>query len=71
MKIALYMIVSCLILVASYFLYQQSLGAIPFLIGSIFLFFLVIKINASSKKEIGKIPPEERKPDKSNNYLEK
>ncbi|MBO0991587.1 hypothetical protein [Bacillus sp. SD088] len=51
MKIALYIMVGSLFLIASFFLYQNSLGAIPFLIGSIFLFFLVHKSQFVSKKE--------------------
>ncbi|GIN69790.1 hypothetical protein J14TS2_02650 [Bacillus sp. J14TS2] len=51
MKIALYIMVGSLFLIASFFLYQNSLGAIPFLIGSIFLFFLVHKSQFASKKE--------------------
>ncbi|GIN57174.1 hypothetical protein J8TS2_14930 [Lederbergia ruris] len=51
MKMVLNIIVGSLFLVASFFLYQNSLGAIPFLIGSIFLFFLVHKIHSTSEKE--------------------
>ncbi|KRG15862.1 hypothetical protein ACA30_04630 [Virgibacillus soli] len=51
MKMVLFIIVGSLFLVASFFLYQNSLGAIPFLLASIFLFFLVHKIQSTSEKE--------------------
>ncbi|HLU22502.1 MAG TPA: hypothetical protein VKZ77_08450 [Bacillaceae bacterium] len=51
MKIVLIIIASIFVLAASYFLYENSLGSIPFLLASFILFFLVRRMSKKSKLE--------------------
>lgn len=63
MKAALVMIGSIVLLVVSYILYQKSLGAIPFLLISFMLFYIVYRMMKNHEPE-----KEEKEKKKEENF---